>query len=231
MSKKYAYVTLATTESFLKGAHLLAYSLQRVNSKFPLIIMVTENLKPLLEDQYNYKIIPYYKLNNSENRTVDCLNKLQCLNFIEYDRLFFLDADIFVLKNLDYIFEEYNYDFFAGIKIMNGKKFLNGSKVLYTPKAGLFNSILNNKQLMSYSNEEPILISLFKDFYDSFDEVSFNLEREDIIHFSGEKKYWEIFNFNFSYLDGLSLKEIGSCLNSLFDFVFIYFKYSTWKDE
>jgi alpha-N-acetylglucosamine transferase len=70
--------------------------------------MVTENLKDnkLLSYFDKYVIIPYYSFKHFQNpRYKNTLNKFYMYNFIEYDKLFFLDADVFLLNNVDKYFD------------------------------------------------------------------------------------------------------------------------------
>ena len=65
MNKKFGYVTLATNKAFLKGALFLHYSLKSVNSKYPLVVLITENLQNEdLSEFDEYKIIPHYQFQN-----------------------------------------------------------------------------------------------------------------------------------------------------------------------
>ena len=39
----------------------------------------------------------------------DTLNKFHCFNLTEYDKVFFLDADIILFENLDYLFDKIEF--------------------------------------------------------------------------------------------------------------------------
>ena len=217
MSKKFAYVTLATTESFLRGAHLLDYSLKRVKSKYPLIIMVTENLKDYLVEDCNYKVIPYYKFDNPEKRYVDTINKLQCFTLTDFDRVFFIDADIFVIENLDTIFEEYDCEFLSGIRpfsmcAKDGKSFC-GDRVLYTPNSDIFYQVVTNPQLMKFADDEQVLQIIYKDFFDKYDVLDFPYS-EKMLHLSGIQKYWELKEVSIDMLEQMTMEQICEYLNS-----------------
>jgi hypothetical protein len=61
----YTYVTLATKEKYLIGANYLYKSLKMQNSKYPLLVLITDNIKEekileLLNKEIDYKIIPYF---------------------------------------------------------------------------------------------------------------------------------------------------------------------------
>lgn len=121
MNNNYSYITLLSDDSYIYGIILLQESLRRVNTKYPLKVLITSNVsKPILEiiKQLNlgYQIIEpiiFQKLINY-NKDIHsvfaktwalCLSKLEIFNQTQYDKLVFLDADILVLKNLDHLFE------------------------------------------------------------------------------------------------------------------------------
>ena len=205
---KYAYVTLATTPSFLKGAHFLDYSLKRVKSKYPLIIMVTENLKEYLTEDCNYRIIPYYKFTNPEPRYVDTVNKLQCFTLTEYDKVFFIDADILVTENVDCIFDEIQEEFYSGIRPhpTMGKTFC-GDRAIYIPQTGKFESILENKDFMSFPHDEAVLYYLYQHIIDRYDSLDF-IYADRFLHLSGEKKYWEVVDVSVAMFETMTMEEI-----------------------
>lgn len=211
LSKNYAYATLATTKSFLHGAHLLDYSLKRVQSKYPLIIMVTENLQEYLTEDCNYKIIPYYKFDNPEKRYVDTINKLQCFTLTEFDRVFFIDADVFVIENLDEIFDKYDCEFLSGIRPFSmsegdGKSFC-GDRALYTPNPELFSQIVNNPHLMQFADDEQVLQVIYKDIFDRYEKFDFPYS-ERMLHLSGIQKYWEKKEVSTAMLEQLTMEQV-----------------------
>lgn len=214
MDKKFAYVTLATTESFLYGAHLLDYSLKRVKSKYPLIIMVTENLTEFLKEDCTYRLIPYYQFDNPTKRYVDTINKLQCFNLTEFDKVFFIDADIFVIQNLDSIFIEYTEEFLSGIRPFSmeadeadGGKSFCGDRVLYTPNPTLFQKVISNEKLMKCPHDEAVLRVLYKDIFDKYDTLDFPYF-DRLLHLSGVKKYWELKEVTIEKLEQMTIQQI-----------------------
>lgn len=119
--KNYSYITLLSDDSYIYGVILLNESLKRVNSQYPLEVVVTSNVtKPILNilEQLNikYTIIEPIKndsfLNYNKNINASfaktwslCLTKLKLFNLTQFDKIIFLDSDIMVLKNLDNLFE------------------------------------------------------------------------------------------------------------------------------
>lgn len=52
-NKKYAYVTLLTTNSYINGVIILYESLQKVKSQYPLLCLVTEDISQDIIDILN----------------------------------------------------------------------------------------------------------------------------------------------------------------------------------
>jgi hypothetical protein len=60
----YAYISLLSSENYLKGILTLNYSLKLTNTKYPLVVLITENvaenkkiLKIFEQEQIAFKII------------------------------------------------------------------------------------------------------------------------------------------------------------------------------
>ena len=117
----YRYITLLSDDSYIFGVILLHESLKKVNTQYPLEVLVTSNVsKPILNilEQLD---LTYYVTDAIEkpefinyNKHIQprftktwalCLTKLKIFGMTQFDKLIFLDADIMVLKNLDHLFE------------------------------------------------------------------------------------------------------------------------------
>lgn len=123
MDKKYSYITLLTNDSYSYGVVLLVDSMQKVNTQYPLLVLVTKNvslatLELLNQLQVKYEVIDTIQLPDhiyEHNRQINpplastwknCLTKFHIFNKTEFDKVVFLDADILILKNLDHLFEK-----------------------------------------------------------------------------------------------------------------------------
>jgi inositol 3-alpha-galactosyltransferase len=116
--QKRAWATLLTRESYLAGVVLLAHSLHKQKSQYPLIILYTPTLSlsvlPLLQHEAgitNAMIHPIEILAPMEQGTLiaerfrDTWTKLRVFQLFDWDRICFLDADMLVLSNMDELFE------------------------------------------------------------------------------------------------------------------------------
>lgn len=115
---KRVWATLLTRESYLAGAVLLAHSLYKHDSQYPLVILYTPTLSssliPALQHEAslsNAILRPIEMLAPKEQGTLiaerfrDTWTKLRVFQLFEYERVCFLDADMLVLRNMDELFE------------------------------------------------------------------------------------------------------------------------------
>lgn len=115
---KRAWATLLTRESYLPGVVLLAHSLQKHNSLYPLVILYTPSLPasllPALKREAsltNAVLQPIEMLLPKEQGTLiaerfrDTWTKLRVFEMLEWERVCFLDADMLVFRNMDEIFD------------------------------------------------------------------------------------------------------------------------------
>lgn len=114
---RYAYVTLLSTTDYLDAVLVLNKSLQKVNSKYPLLTMVVDTIfTPELEKCFQkhgiqYHTVPPLQYSQSvqekyANATVlNTASKIQLFSLKNWDKLVYIDADTFVLQNIDNLFE------------------------------------------------------------------------------------------------------------------------------
>lgn len=116
---KYAWVTLVTKASYLPGAVLLAHSLQKHKSKYPLIILTTPSFPDtliasleeecILSNSVHLRVLslapPSRNLPSSliAARFADTWTKLRVFELHRFgcQKMVFLDADMLVLRNMD----------------------------------------------------------------------------------------------------------------------------------
>ena len=213
----YAYVTLATDIKYLYRALYLQSSLERVKSKYPLIILINENLLKynLIKDVKNYKVIPLINFEKTEKiiRYKFTLNKFYIFNLIEYDRVCFLDADLFILSNIDNLFEKaQEYDCIYA-KYLTGRYgedeiLPQGRFFTVAPNKNFFNNLLNDlqiNQLTHYDDEHMLKELCFPRWskITTFEELSFLLEQIPIC-FHGK---WHMHYPNITYKDIITMTD------------------------
>ena len=132
---KNAYITLLSTNNYLYACIGLMYSWKATNSKYPFYCVVTEdideyNIKILEDIGFNIirekRYIPksYYELLSKYEETGDFKapvgastadltkngwqhgwTKLHIFKYEQFDKLLYMDADSYVINNLDYVFD------------------------------------------------------------------------------------------------------------------------------
>lgn len=117
MNKKKGWLCYLSTDNYLDGVLVLAESLKRVGTKYPIFCMVvgcSEKTKQTLRD-FGIEIIekqPYpfpkhfYKNDNEKLQYwTNALDKLQIFSlYNEFEKFVYLDCDMMVFKNIDHLF-------------------------------------------------------------------------------------------------------------------------------
>ena len=236
---KCAYVTLATSEEYLNTASYLQTSLRIVKSEYPLIVMISEELKdhPLLNHFDQYEIIPYYNFNKnnklSELHYNHTFNKFYAYNFIQYEKLCFLDADAFLLINIDKYFEltkeiEFVITTYHPIRLPQENCYPKGNVFIFTPNTNTFNFILdrlkdNNNSIIE--DESVIKYILYPEHFKNaiwdnkcnlFENFPFNYDQNFPI-FIHPTKEWYKFRISYQSFEGKNLQELYSYILNLLE--------------
>lgn len=135
MEYNYAYITLLSTNNYIYGCIGLIESWKRTKPKYPFYCMVTPDItdeNKIILQKIGYHIIeisPYCpkkyweilktgNISGNSNLNSDtgwqfAWSKLLILQQEQFDKLIFLDVDMFILQNLDHLFE---YENFTGVQ-------------------------------------------------------------------------------------------------------------------
>lgn len=120
IKNKYAYVWLLMKGSkYLAGIITSIYSIIRTKTQHDIIVMITEDVdektRKILKKIAIVKEIPYIKTNiqlltkRQKEKYDSWMNvsttKWNCMNFTEYQKVLFLDADTIIIKNIDHLFK------------------------------------------------------------------------------------------------------------------------------
>jgi len=170
MEHNYAYITLLSTNDYIYGCIGLIESWKRTNPKYPFYCMVTANINfknRMVLQQIGYKLIEidffcppqYIELAQQSDLITGhweqwqyCWNKLSIWQQEQFDKLVYLDSDIWVLKNLDDLFD---YPDFSGTPdiyhlTINHKWWLMAALMIAQPNKETFN------KLVDFVNKYPV---------------------------------------------------------------------------
>ncbi|EPQ67219.1 Bgt-2713 [Blumeria graminis f. sp. tritici] len=111
LASRKVWTTLITNTQYLPGLLTLAFSLEKQNSKYPLVALYTDGFpskgqailaaRGILTQRIEY-LKPKGDVDYSKDpRFHDCWSKLTPFGLLEYDRVVQLDSDMVVLRNMD----------------------------------------------------------------------------------------------------------------------------------
>lgn len=160
--KNKSYITVLSTENYLKGVLCLIESLKRTNAKYPISILITDNISSTTEEllkqnkvnviRKNKVCVPeLIKIKNQKGdfgHWTNTFDKLQIFELTEFQKLVYLDSDMYVRKNIDELFEKENMS--ATIDRPTGPVFTDDYEIKLTsglmviePKEGMLETFVN----------------------------------------------------------------------------------------
>ena len=203
--KNGAYVTLMYGDnSYFIGTLIFIISLMKTKPKYDTVLLYTNDVPKykldILSKYYSKLILIDYILFENRikrKRFVDVYTKLQIFKLIEYDKILYMDNDMFVQKNIDHLFE---YPTPAGMALDPDMKYVD--KQLITDK-----NVITNAGLWLLKPSLEDFNNMMKGL-DTFN-MSYELEQEYVsYYYSGKWTYISyLYNFQFS-LDMISKTPI-----------------------
>ena len=148
------YVSILTTDSYLPGLLVLHKSLIDTKTKFPFLVLLTDNIsakaiRTLEKNKINYKILDQKIINpskiNPEHRWYSTYYKLAIFNQIEFEKIVFLDADMLILRNIDELFSKRHLSAVNAGGMLARKSswtHLNSGLMVIRPSKKLFNNMI-----------------------------------------------------------------------------------------
>ena len=198
------YVTLVTDERFLPCVIRCAQTLKHFNSIYPYIVMIPEQAleikKTLIKNNIDFKEIPIEKFQTEKFLYYnDTINKFKLLNFIEFDKICFLDADVILLGNIDNEFKKLTPDkeFY-----LYGTDFsvITGHVFIARPNINFYNKIFQQSLETPFQHDEEIF-----NFFFLKDNLLLETAPNKILHFGGQIKAWENVTDNFNFIKSFFL--------------------------
>lgn len=233
MEANRAYITVLSSDEYLIGVLCLNQSLKDAKSKYPLVVLVndkiSEKAKKVLEENeietINAKsfVLPDWiveKNRTSHANWSNTFDKLSIFELTEFDKLVFLDSDMFVRNNIDELFEKPDMSATVDrndtvLVKENYQKITSGMLVL-EPKLGMiseFLSIINDESIKNkYTSigDQDIIQLYYSDWGEKqelhlpvkynmfFGDIEYYVNKEiyslddiSIIHFITSNKPWK----------------------------------------
>lgn len=231
---KYSYITLLNDERYLLGTLCLNESLKNVKSKYPLVVAVTDNItKDIIKVLKNNDIdileikkveIPQ-EIKEKNNKGIfshwnNTFDKLRIFELTRFDKLVFLDSDMFIRNNIDCLFEKENFSAVIDRREPDVKKDwvkLTSGMMVIEPEDKIldkFKSVMENigSKRESFGDQDILqeynkkweyntnlhldvkynAFFMYLDYYTYYKQ--YKLEDIDVVHFILKVKPWNIEN-------------------------------------
>lgn len=227
-----AYITLMSTNNYLYGCIGLMYSWKNTNSKYPFYCVVTKDIsqtniqilekigyKVIVDDLYiptsYFNLLKEYETTGEYatpvgNSTADLTKngwqygwtKLRIFNYTQFDKLLFIDADSYIVQNLDDVF---NYPAWSSCVEYDAQwtglhRFLSSCFII-EPNKTVYN------ELLQLAEENPLILHPFTGEYQlSNDYDLLNLYKNDW------KEHPECCFPNYTYVDSYTIRTTADFL-------------------
>lgn len=164
-NKKYAYATILSTDSYLPGVLALYKSIKKTNTKVSdFVVIVNQDIKKetinrLEQNGIVVKTMP--KVNvpkeiKARNKLIphwnNTFDKFNIFNLTDYDKVVYLDSDIYVAENIDELFKKQNMSAVVSGKSYNRNKNwneLNSGVMVIEPREGIIDRLIDKMNYMS----------------------------------------------------------------------------------
>ena len=111
-----AYVTLLSSETYLKGVLALNRALKAVKAVFPFYCVLSESINNDIQKGLENEDVSCIRLTRSSVSAVNqegdffshwsyTFDKLQIWGLTQFEKIVFLDSDMLILRNIDHLFE------------------------------------------------------------------------------------------------------------------------------
>ena len=164
-NKKYAYATILSTDSYLPGVLALYKSIKKTNTKVSdFVVIVNQDIKKetinrLEQNGIVVKTMP--KVNvpkeiKARNKLIphwnNTFDKFNIFNLTDYDKVVYIDSDIYVAENIDELFKKQNMSAVVSGKSYNRNKNwneLNSGVMVIEPREGIIDRLIDKMNYMS----------------------------------------------------------------------------------
>lgn len=221
--RNYSYVSYLYGDAYIEGVINLNKRLISLKSKYPFFVVVSQvsslGIKKLESSGVHWISSQFY-IKDLEESDYGCferwkktLGKIEIFSLFNYDKLVYLDADLFINRNIDELFEkshmsavnagtlkDYDDDFLG----------LNSGLMVIVPQMNLAEEILSYRRKIqeskSFYGDQDLINAYYHDWFYSknlvlpqsynmfpslIDEwVKLNNTKVKVVHYIGEIKPW-----------------------------------------
>lgn len=171
----FAWVTLATNDSYSLGALVLAHSLKKVETKYDLAVLITPGVTEVMREKLSavFTLVKEVNVLDSKDEANLALlarpelgitfTKLHCWRLTQYDKCIFIDADALVIKNSDELFER---DELSAAPDVGWPDCFNSGVFVFKPSQITFSSLTSHAKLHGSfdGGDQGLLNSFFSDW-------------------------------------------------------------------
>ena len=236
------YACVLSTNNYLEGVLVLNNNLKKLNSKYDLLCLInetiTEESKRILEEN-NIKYKEFksvkYKVQHTSiwNNTFD---KFNIFLLEEYEKVVYLDADLLILENLDFLFDydtpamvidrpNYTDRYNSGVLVIKPDKEVFKILVRMKEQQSLYNKLIGDQDILNDYYLETSKINRIPDEYNVLRTITKEKDENGlykvtknalinnikVIHYVGKNKPFQIdgeFNDEYNELYQEYLKDI-----------------------
>ena len=204
--KEKTFITVLTSESYFEGVLALNESLKRVKAKYPLTVLINNNISKETENKLierEMKIIrkENIKLDSNITKKNDVKNtsywnntfdKLLIFELTEFEKLVYLDSDMYIRNNIDNLFEKDDMSAVIDKRynplILESWKKLNSGLMVIKPKENILEGLMEALRTVESKRETFGDQDVLQEYYNNWDNKS-------------ELHLQDIYNVFFPYLD------------------------------
>ncbi|HZY36653.1 MAG TPA: glycosyltransferase [Mucilaginibacter sp.] len=210
METKYSFVTFLGTDSFLPGVLALNQSLKTYNTRYQLMVLITDLVSPAYLEILKQKKIEYkrieviqnpHQLINDERNFKHMFTKLRIFELVEFDKVVYLDADMLICQNIDVLFNMPHMSAVVAGGLYPGNeswKDFNAGFLVVEPDKALFDTLCSSMNYLPSDDggDQGFLHAFYKDW--TSDE-SLHLDHKFNVPSGYIDEYCKLPNYNFCY--------------------------------
>lgn len=149
-----AYITVLSTEGFVPGVLVLWESLRRTDPRHEFHVLVTQGVSIDCERELrslglnvlrdDSEVLPSFGLVDADHRWRHTFDKLKIFKLVEFERIVYLDADMYVCRNIDALFDKPHFSAVANRENqdwLDGRRHFNSGLMVVEPSADEFCAI------------------------------------------------------------------------------------------